>query len=221
MLTDSKLFLNLFGKITYLFFQMQFWPPLQVDGIKRNMPFLFGTSALAFSLGLHTYIYMDTGFEFSLSIEGTVAIRLSRKYANATSGLCGNFNADPTDDLIADGTKELLSPGEFAKLWRSGQNPWCVEGCLGGSCPNCSSERLARFSDPEACGKILEVNGPFRHCHGKVDPSSFYTRCLTDLCLHGGLQTALCHSLANYAAVCFSRKATVYAWRSPGFCCEC
>lgn len=200
---------------------MQFWHPLQVDGVKRSMPYHFGPAALAFSLGLHTYIYTDGGFEFSLSREGIVVINLSSKYANATCGLCGNFNSDPADDLTANGTRENLSPEQFGNAWRSGQNTWCVEGCLGGSCPKCSSERLARFSDPEACGKILEVNGPFRHCHGKVDPSSFYKRCVSDLCLHEGLQPALCHSLAVYTAVCLSHKALVYAWRSPGFCCEC
>ncbi|XP_030248331.1 IgGFc-binding protein-like isoform X5 [Sparus aurata] len=191
---------------------------IEVDGVKRSMPYHFGPAALAFSLGLHTYIYTDGGFEFSLSREGIVGINLSSKYANATCGLCGNFNSDPVDDLTANSTREHLSPEQFGNAWRSGQNTWCVEGCLGGSCPKCSSERLARFSDPEACGKILEVNGPFRHCHGKVDPSSFYKRCVSDLCLREGLQPALCHSLAVYTAVCLSHKALVYAWRSPGFC---
>ncbi|KAM9352917.1 IgGFc-binding protein-like [Symphorus nematophorus] len=191
---------------------------IEVDGVKRSMPCHLSPTALAFSLGLHTYIYTDVGFEFSLSIEGIVRISLSSEYANTTCGLCGNFNSDPADDLTENSTEECLSPERFGEAWRSGQNPWCVEGCLGGSCPKCSSERLARFSDPEACGKILEVNGPFRHCHGKVDPSSFYKHCVSDLCLHGGLQPALCHSLAEYTAVCLSHKAPVYAWRSPGFC---
>lgn len=200
---------------------MQFWHHLQVDGVKRSMPYHFNSTALILSLGLHIYIYTDAGFEFSLSTEGIVGIGLPRKYANATCGLCGNFNSDPADDLTANETKEHLSPEQFGRTWRSGQSPWCVEGCLGGSCPKCSPERLARFSDPESCGKILEVNGPFRHCHGKVDPSSFYKRCVSDLCFHGGLQPALCHSLAEYTAVCLSHKTVVYAWRSPGFCCEC
>ncbi|KAK1895713.1 Alpha-tectorin, partial [Dissostichus eleginoides] len=191
---------------------------IEVDGVKRNMPYRFSSTALAFSLGLHTYIYTEMGFELSLSIEGIVSISLSSKYANVTCGLCGNFNSDPADDLAVNGTQEPLIPEHFGKAWRSGQTPWCVEGCLGGSCPKCSSELLVRFSDPESCGKILEVNGPFRQCHGKVDPSSYYKRCVSDLCLHGGLQPALCHSLAEYAAVCLSHNATVSAWRSPGFC---
>ncbi|XP_071325188.1 IgGFc-binding protein [Trachinotus anak] len=191
---------------------------VEVGGVKRNMPYHLSPTALAFSLGLHTYIYTDMGFTFSLSKEGIVSISLSNGYAIATCGLCGNFNADPADDLTVNGTQEHLSPQDFGKAWRSGQNPWCVEGCLGGSCPKCSPEHLARFSDPEACGKILKVNGPFRRCHGRVDPSSFYKHCISDLCLHGGLQLALCRSLAEYTAACLSHKATVYAWRSPGFC---
>uniref|UniRef100_A0A3Q3EKG2 VWFD domain-containing protein n=1 Tax=Labrus bergylta TaxID=56723 RepID=A0A3Q3EKG2_9LABR len=193
---------------------------VSVDGVIKNMPYHLGPTALAFSLGMHTYIYTDVGFEFSLSTEGVVNIQLSSRYANAVCGLCGNFNSDPADDLTASGAEEHLSHEHFGRAWRSGQNPWCVDDCLGGSCPKCSTERLAHFSDPEACGKILEVNGPFRHCHGKVNPSIFYKRCVSDLCLHGGLQPALCHSLAVYTSVCLSHRATVYAWRSPGFCSD-
>lgn len=72
--------------------------------------------------------------------------------------------------------------------WDSGHNPWWEESSL------YSIECLVCFADLKAWGKILEVNGPFRHCHGKVDPSSFHKRCVSDLCLHGGLQPRLCHS---------------------------
>ncbi|XP_077384324.1 IgGFc-binding protein [Festucalex cinctus] len=189
---------------------------IKVDGIKRNMPFHSNRTTLI-SLGLHIYFYSEF-FSLSISKEGIVVIRLSSIYANATCGLCGNFNSDPADDLTVNGTKEHLSPEQFGKAWRSGQNRWCVEGCRGGSCPNCSSEALERFSDPAACGKILEVNGPFRHCHSEVDPSSFYKSCVSDLCLYGDAQPAVCRSLAEYADVCLHRKALVDAWRSPGFC---
>lgn len=200
---------------------MSFWHHLQVDGVKKSMPYHLNSTALIFSLGLHTYIYTDKGFEFSLSTAGIVRLSLSVKYSNMTCGLCGNFNSDPADDLAANDTKEPLSPAQFGKIWRRGHSPCCVEGCPGGTCPKCSPEHLAHFSDQESCGRILQVNGPFRHCHSKVDPSSFYKRCISDLCLHGGLQPALCHSLAEYTAVCLSHRAAVYAWRSPGFCCEC
>lgn len=199
---------------------MQSWHPLQVDGVMKNMPYLLSPTALAFSLGLHTYIYTDMGFGLSVGKEGIITVSLSRRYANSTCGLCGNFNSDNSDDLTVNGLDDPLSPELFAKSWRSGENPWCVEGCLGGSCPNCSPDHLAHYSDPEACGRILEVNGPFRHCHSKVDPSSFYMHCISDLCLYGDLQPALCHALAEYTAACLSHKAPVYAWRRPGFCCE-
>ncbi|KAM9852133.1 IgGFc-binding protein-like [Aulostomus maculatus] len=192
---------------------------IQVDGVKKNLPYHLNPNALALSLGLHLYIYTDVGFVLSLSIEGIVSIHLSTKYANATCGLCGNFNSDPADDLTVNGT-ELLSTEHFGKAWRSGQNPWCVEGCLGGSCPKCSSDHLARYSDSEACGKMLEANGPFRLCHNKVEPTSFYKHCISDLCLYGDLQPAICRSLAEYTAACLSHNATVYAWRSPAFCHE-
>ena len=52
-------------------FQMQFWRLLQVDGVKRNVPYHFKSTVVVYCLGLHTYIY--TGFEFRLSIEGIVS----------------------------------------------------------------------------------------------------------------------------------------------------
>ncbi|XP_049587088.1 IgGFc-binding protein isoform X3 [Syngnathus scovelli] len=190
---------------------------IEVDGTKRKIPFNANGTTVVFSLGLHTCV-SSTFFFLSISKEGVLVIHLSSKYANATCGLCGNFNLDPADDLTVNGTQEHLTPEQFGNAWRSRPNQWCVEGCLGGSCPNCSSEALDRFSDPAACGKILEVNGPFRHCHSKVDPSGFYKSCVSDLCLYGDVQTALCRSLAEYADACLHRKAVVDAWRTADFC---
>ncbi|XP_061677224.1 IgGFc-binding protein [Syngnathoides biaculeatus] len=190
---------------------------IEVNGVKKNMPVYVNRTALVLSLGLHTYIYSNFGF-LSVSKEGLIVISLSSTYANTTCGLCGNFNSDPADDLTVNGTQENLTPEQFGKAWRVGINHWCAEGCQGGSCPNCSSEALNRFSDPTACGKILEVNGPFKHCHSKVDPFSFYKNCVSDLCLYGDVLPAVCRSLAEYAEVCLRRKALVYAWRTPEFC---
>uniref|UniRef100_A0A3Q2Z018 IgGFc-binding protein-like n=1 Tax=Hippocampus comes TaxID=109280 RepID=A0A3Q2Z018_HIPCM len=192
---------------------------VSINGQQRNMPFSANGTTLVFSMGLHIYVY-STFFFLSISKEGIVVINLSSKYADATCGLCGNFNSDLADDLTVNSTWEHLTPEQFGRAWRLGQNRGCVEGCLGGSCPNCSSEALHPFSDPVACGKILEVNGPFRHCHSKVDPSSFYKSCVSDLCLYGDVQPAVCRSLAEYADVCLHHKALVYAWRSSEFCCD-
>ncbi|XP_057690269.1 IgGFc-binding protein isoform X2 [Corythoichthys intestinalis] len=189
---------------------------IEVNGTKRSLPFYINETVVL-SLGLHTYLYSDFGF-LSISKEGIIVISLFSKYANATCGLCGNFNSDPSDDLSVNGTHEHLTPEQFGKAWRSGQNHSCYEGCLGGSCPNCSSDTLAPLSDPAGCGKILEVNGPFKHCHSKVDPSSFYKSCIGGLCLYGDVRLAVCHSLAEYADVCLHHKALVDAWRSPEFC---
>ncbi|KAM8825944.1 IgGFc-binding protein [Synchiropus picturatus] len=191
---------------------------VEVNGTKKNLPFHFNMSTVAFSLGLHMYFYTDLGFGLSLSREGLLAIGVSRKYANSTCGLCGNFNGDPSDDLTSKGTKNRLSPEGFVKVWKSEQDHWCVDGCLGGSCPTCTPERSLQYSDLQACGKILEVGGPFRHCHGKVDPSSFYQHCISDLCRHGYHLPLLCRALSAYTAACLVRKAEVLPWSRPDFC---
>lgn len=67
------------------------------------------------SLGLHIYIYTETGFVLSLNVEGMVSNSLSSKYANATCVLSDNFNSDPADNLTANGTKEHLTLEHFGK----------------------------------------------------------------------------------------------------------
>lgn len=57
---------------------MQFWPPLQDDGI----PFHYSPTALVFSLVLHTYIYTNMGFELSPSKKGIFGSSPLNKYAN-------------------------------------------------------------------------------------------------------------------------------------------
>lgn len=85
---------------------MQFWLPLQVDVVNRRMSYYFSKITLVLSLGMHMYIYSETEFAFSLSIEGIINITLSSKYANPVCGLCGNFNSDATNDLVASDTQE-------------------------------------------------------------------------------------------------------------------
>lgn len=53
--------------------------------------------------------------DFVFIMEETVGIHLSRKYANATGGLCGNPDCD-LRDLIANGTLEHLHLGHFGTL---------------------------------------------------------------------------------------------------------
>lgn len=75
-------------------------------------------------------------------------------------------------------------------MGKNGLSAWCVKGYQVGSCLRCASEYLAQFSEPVSCGKILQVNRPFRHCHGIVDSCSFHKLCVSDLCLHEGLKTS-------------------------------
>lgn len=68
---------------------------------------------------------------------------------------------------------------------------WSVEDFLRGTCCKCSLQHLPRPSSPVSCGKILQVNGPFGHCHGVEDPFRIYKQCVGDLYLQEGLQAAL------------------------------
>ncbi|KAJ8378920.1 hypothetical protein AAFF_G00232850 [Aldrovandia affinis] len=191
---------------------------IQVDGLHRNMPCTVAGGKVAVHTSLlRTLVQADFGLSVVLDANERLTVMLLSKYAGVTCGLCGNYNGNPADDLKGPGGQKDLSPSELVRSWRTDDLPWCVEGCRG-NCPTCTPEQREDHSKPSACGRLLNANGPFRICHGKVDPGRFYNNCISDLCIHKGLSFALCQSLANYVAACQEASVEVYNWRSSDFC---
>ncbi|XP_061094998.1 IgGFc-binding protein-like [Conger conger] len=191
---------------------------VKVDGLHRNMPYsLDGGRVTVHATGLRTLLQVDFGLSVTLYASERLNLALSSKYASATYGLCGNYNGDPGDDMAGRGGRQALSPSELVRRWNTGALPWCVESC-GGDCPTCSPKQREEYSSPSACGGLLNATGPFRVCHGVVEPGRFYNACVSDLCREGGARSALCRSLGNYVAACQEANAKIYDWRSPGFC---
>lgn len=107
-----------------------------------------------------------------------------RKYANFTHSLSANLNSAPTVELKPLSRERSHSQEHFSLFQKSAKCLWkkiCIQA------PS------LRFWPGRAIDSWRVGNGPFRHCYGKVDLSSFYTSCVTDLNLCSVLWCALSH----------------------------
>ncbi|NXJ87155.1 FCGBP protein, partial [Trogon melanurus] len=68
------------------------------------------------------------------------------------------------------------------------------------------------------CGVIARPDGPFRACHGAVDPAPFLEDCAFDACHYKGHRDTLCKAVAAYVTECQSHGVAVEEWRTPSFC---
>lgn len=160
---------------------MQFWLPPQVDDVKRYMPslqpycpsFVFGITHLA-SRQTQVWIY---------SQHRRYSISLPTKYVN-----CGpSGNSDPADDLTAISCRIISVRSSLEKLGEVGRvlGVWkpvweeVVQKLHLSTWPAPLTQKPA-----ERIWKLMDHSDTV--C--KVDPSSFYKRCVSDLCLHEGLQ---------------------------------
>lgn len=145
-------------------------------------------------------------------------VQVPSSYYNETSGMCGNFNQDPDDDLRGPNGASLSSITDWIREWKEDdQDPFCFDVCPG-HCPNCNEEKKAQYRGDDQCGSLLKKDGPFRDCIKKVNPEKFFDACLFDVCMNDGAKTILCQALDTYAKICLNQGVNVYDWRTATDC---
>uniref|UniRef100_A0A3Q3LWL0 Zonadhesin, like n=1 Tax=Labrus bergylta TaxID=56723 RepID=A0A3Q3LWL0_9LABR len=138
-------------------------------------------------------------------------------YYDQMCGLCGDYDGNPNNDFTKpDGTQNITGSLLRNKHVCVVVLIRCTPGT--GPDPDCDPSLEAEFSKPEKCGKIKDVDGPFRECISVVDPTPFFQSCVYDMCRYDGLQSILCDSLQAYTDTCQSAGAKVHQWRTPTFC---
>lgn len=60
---------------------------------------------------------------------------------------------------------------------------------------------------------VVLSSGPFSDCHESVDPSTFYSSCIYDLCSTLPDDGNLCNNLEGYAGLCRERGTPPDDWR--------
>ena len=125
-----------------------------------------------------------------------------------TSGLCGTYNSDSTDDFKTPDESIETSVALFANKWKTegscSDQKDLVDPCI----QNPERKEMAE----KTCNHIKE--SVFANCHSKVDYETFYNDCLFDVCAckNEVLSKCACPIMSQYAAEC-SLKGVNLNWQ--------
>ncbi|XP_054029763.1 otogelin-like protein [Dryobates pubescens] len=180
-------------------------------GIRLMLPQTVGN---AFLERLADYILVKTTFGFSLAWDGSsgIYIKLTEDHKGKTCGLCGNFNGNIYDDLmlqnIGEDTEDIA---EFANSWvvQTSDDVACVPTASDFSSP-CSDEAESTEDIFFKCQIFLQF--PFLSCHESIDPYSYISSCMNDLCRVDDDET-YCRAVTEYARACSHAGSPVRDWR--------
>ncbi|XP_048357603.1 IgGFc-binding protein-like [Sphaerodactylus townsendi] len=182
------------------------------------MPFYQEDEIKAYISGGHAFV--KTNFDLTVTFDWNsyIQVVVPNTYANATCGLCGNNNMNPNDDLAMKNGSQAASISQFAESWKVAEVPGCSVGCTGGDCPACEEAQKEIYKDDHHCGMLTKNDGPFRQCHGTIDPTPYFDNCVFDTCQYHGQHDTLCNAISTYVAACQALGIQIDQWRSDTFC---
>uniref|UniRef100_A0A8B9FGJ5 VWFD domain-containing protein n=1 Tax=Amazona collaria TaxID=241587 RepID=A0A8B9FGJ5_9PSIT len=192
-------------------------PPPQVNGAFVELPFTKKDQFELYHSGVHGFVRTAFGLRVSFDWYSYARVLLPEVYAGAVCGLCGNANGDPNDDFVTSDGQRATDEVHLANSWKVGDVPGCSSGCEG-DCPTCNQEQKERYRGDGYCGVISKAEGPFRACHGVVDPMAFLEDCAFDACHYKGHRDTVCKAIAAYVTECQSHGVNVEPWRTSTFC---
>ncbi|XP_054044370.1 otogelin-like protein [Rissa tridactyla] len=181
------------------------------EGIRLMLPQTVGN---AFIERLADYILVKTTFGFSLAWDGNsgIYIKLTEDHKGKPCGLCGNFNGNKYDDLILKNIGEYTEDiAEFANSWavQTSNDIDCVPTASDFSSP-CSANAELTEDIFFKCQIFLQF--PFLSCHESIDPYSYISSCMNDLCRVDDDET-YCRAVTEYARACSHAGSPVRDWR--------
>ncbi|KAL9853940.1 otogelin-like protein [Geothlypis trichas] len=181
------------------------------SGIRLILPQTVGN---AFIERLADYILVKTTFGFSLAWDGNsgIYIKLTEDHKGKPCGLCGNFNGNKYDDLILQNTGVYTEDiAEFANSWavQASDDIACVPTASDFSSP-CSANAESTEDIFFKCQIFLQF--PFLSCHESIDPYSYISSCMNDLCRVDDDET-YCRAVTEYARACSHAGSPVRDWR--------
>ncbi|XP_030399072.1 IgGFc-binding protein-like [Gopherus evgoodei] len=190
---------------------------MQVDGVFVDLPFSHQRKFKAYISGVHGFIKTDFDLRVSFDWYSYARVIIPNTYANAVCGLCGNANQDPSDDLTMKDGSQTSDKIQFADSWKVGDVPGCSSSCTG-DCSVCSEAQKQTYKGDQYCGVLTRQNGPFRQCHGAINPVPFFDDCVFDTCQYKGHHNTLCSAISAYVTSCQARGIRIGQWRSASFC---
>ncbi|XP_014818799.1 PREDICTED: otogelin-like protein [Calidris pugnax] len=180
------------------------------EGTRLLLPQTIGN---AFVERLADYILVKTTFGFSLAWDGNsgIYIKLTEDHKGKPCGLCGNFNGNKYDDLILQNSEYTEDIAEFANSWavQTSDDVACVPTASDFSSP-CSANTELTEDIFFKCQIFLQF--PFLSCHESIDPYSYISSCMNDLCRVDDDAT-YCRAVTEYARACSHAGSPVRDWR--------
>uniref|UniRef100_A0A8C8VMY6 Otogelin like n=1 Tax=Pelusios castaneus TaxID=367368 RepID=A0A8C8VMY6_9SAUR len=162
---------------------------------------------------LADYILVKTTFGFSLAWDGSsgIYIKLTEEHKGKPCGLCGNYNRNKSDDLIIQNSEYTEDIAVFANSWsvQTVDDAICVATPSDFSSP-CSTNTESSEAIFFKCQVLLQF--PFLSCHESIDPYSYISSCMNDLCRADDDET-YCRAVTEYARACSHAGYPVRDWR--------
>ncbi|KAM7177636.1 otogelin-like protein [Macrochelys suwanniensis] len=186
-------------------------PEVRKEGIRLTLPQTIGN---VFIERLADYILVKTTFGFSLAWDGSsgIYIKLTEEHKGKPCGLCGNYNGNKSDDLIIQNIGEYTEDiAVFANSWsvQTSDDAICVTTASDFSSP-CSTDTESSEAIFFKCQILLQF--PFLSCHESIDPYSYISSCMNDLCRVDDDET-YCRAVTEYARACSHAGYPVRDWR--------
>ncbi|XP_026558168.1 IgGFc-binding protein-like [Pseudonaja textilis] len=186
---------------------------IMINGQLTNLPYKLGPDQIIiYQKGWDTVIQADFGLMVTFNWQSHLTVTVPTTYQGALSGLCGNFNGDKQDDMALISGGQVTKLTAFGQLWKVAEIPGCGE-VSPKVCPDLQRVAQKQRSISTECGLLVDKNGPFRECHGKINPEMFFLDCVYDYCTSNNQTSALGYIIAAYASACQVVRVTIYIWR--------
>ncbi|XP_069804640.1 IgGFc-binding protein-like [Dendropsophus ebraccatus] len=193
---------------------------VRVDNQRQRLPISLNEGQVRlYQSGGSVVIETDFTLKVYYDWNSNLQVYISSSFYGSVCGLCGNYNGNPSDDLMTPAGTQAPDLINFGKSWKvEDGDRFCWHNC-NGECKTCSLETQRTYSSEQSCGLISKlVDGPFRQCHSVLDPKTYLDNCVYDLCMNGGSKQILCQSLKTYADACQKNKVSIGEWRQLSGC---
>uniref|UniRef100_A0A670JHY8 Fc fragment of IgG binding protein n=1 Tax=Podarcis muralis TaxID=64176 RepID=A0A670JHY8_PODMU len=182
-----------------------------VNGLLTNLPYRMGLDqVLIYQKGWDVVTQTDFGLTINFDWQSRLTVTVPKSYEGALGGLCGNFNSNKQDDLApSDAASGSTALG---RRWKVAESLGCRE-VSPRVCPDLENIAQRQRGVSAECGLLVDKRGPFRECHGRIDPEVFFLDCVFDYCTFNGQKAVLGHVIAAYTAACQAIQVTIYIWR--------
>ncbi|ELU15751.1 hypothetical protein CAPTEDRAFT_201172 [Capitella teleta] len=205
-----------------------------VDGVEVNVMNGLTLDGGKLKIDRFAWCYIRVTTDFGLRVEFTYQnvgyVYVPYDLKDATSGLCGNFNYDRRDDLVAKNGTDMSTVTDgvshFGNSWQvqDPEDSEC-EGRIDSKVRVCNNEERRIINNNSYCGLLLNRHGsPFEECLavlGTEDARNFGLNCFFDVCTNidnlDDAHDVACGSLRAVAIECEMEEILV-DWREAAGC---